>query len=71
MTDRQPNFRALDAACETYAARFGEHPPTWGYMGNPRLPAEILAAVARGERLTAAMLDERLGLRPTPPGALE
>ena len=47
---------ALTAAEEAYRAKFGEYAPVWGFLAHPRLADELLAAVKRGEKLTADML---------------
>jgi uncharacterized protein YhfF len=51
---------ALEAAEEVYRAKFGEFAPVWGFMAHPRLADELLAAVKRGEKLTANMLRKQL-----------
>ena len=68
MTQGKPPT-ALAAAEEAYRAKFGEYAPIWGFLAHPRLADELLAAVKRGEKLTADMLGGRLKVPPSPPGA--
>ena len=57
---------ALEAAEEAYWVSFGEYAPVWGFMAHPRLAGELLAAVKRGEKLTADTLQIRLSTSPPP-----
>jgi len=68
MTQGNP-LTALEMAEEAYRLRFGEFAPVWGFLAHPRLADELLAAVKRGEKLTADMLGVRLKVPPSPPGA--
>jgi hypothetical protein len=65
---RQPT---LVEAEDATVARFGRGVPMWGFEGHPRLVEVLLDAVRRGELLTREALRERLGIPPTPPGAIE
>ena len=51
---------ALEAAEEAYWVRFGEYAPVWGFMAHPKLADVLLAAVKRGEKLTADTLRTQL-----------
>ena len=68
MTQGNP-LTALETAEEAYRLRFGEFAPVWGFLAHPRLADELLAAVKRGEKLTADMLGVRLKVPPSRPGA--
>jgi hypothetical protein len=68
--DGGDDWRAVQAA-DRYRERFGESPPFWEFQGRPReLERELLAAIERGEKVTAAQLYERFGITPPPPGVL-
>jgi hypothetical protein len=58
---------AMFAAADRYRDHFDEAPPVWQFGHRPAaLARELLAAVARGEALTAADLYRRLGIEPPP-----
>lgn len=59
----------MDAAA-AYAKRFGEGAPGYEFTGHPDLPAQLMAAVQRGEKLTEVELARRLGMNLAPPGAM-
>jgi len=52
MTQGKPP-NAFDVAEEAYRLRFGEFAPVWGFLANPKLADELLAAVKRGQKLTS------------------
>lgn len=71
MTRRVSDLADLDAAVQLYVSRFGEGPPVWEFIGREaELIREIVVAVERGERLTAADLYRPLGMTPRPPGVI-
>jgi hypothetical protein len=66
MTRRhRDDYEALVQAVERYAAYFGRGPEVYRFARRPvDLTREILAAIERGEPLTAAETSRRLGIDP-------
>jgi len=66
MTRRhRDNYEALVQAVERYAVCFGRGPEAYQFARRPvNLTREILAAIERGEPLTAAEASRRLGIDP-------
>ena len=68
MTRRhRDNYTALVQAVERYAVCFGRGPEVYQFARRPvDLTREILAAIERGQPLTAAEASWRLGIDPLP-----